>query len=121
MMSGADELDALSHELEEFAHSDDVTAHGGLKRGGAPDGAVAGAEREALPAGHPRPGCGAIDHVTANAGTTLRSRIGRDRCGWPADLDGAFLMAADLRNANLRHADLSNRDLRATPTWRARI
>ena len=30
MMSGADELDALSHELEEFAHSDDVTAHGGL-------------------------------------------------------------------------------------------
>ena len=30
MMSGADELDALSHELEEFAHGDDVTAQGGL-------------------------------------------------------------------------------------------
>jgi hypothetical protein len=30
MMSGADELDALSHELEEFEHADQLAAEGKL-------------------------------------------------------------------------------------------
>ena len=30
MMSGADELDALSHELEEFARTDELQAEGGM-------------------------------------------------------------------------------------------